>query len=95
MTEAEALDLLSDRDGEVRREAANNIGEVPGRNARTFALITSMLAKDKEIEAAGDRFARPISSRSCLNFVEDDVVDALISAVRDSYLRASRIAITG
>ena len=89
LTEAEALDLLSDRDPEVRRDAANNIGEVLGKNARTFALITNTLAKDKEIEDRWRRFARPISSRNLSNFVEDDVVDALISAVRDSYPRLS------
>src|SRR5215472_9862880 len=43
LTEAEALDLLSDRDPAVRREAALIIGEVLGRNARTFALITNTL----------------------------------------------------
>jgi len=89
LTEAEALDLLSDRDPEVRREAANNVGEVLGKNARTFALITNTLAKDKEIEDRWRRFARPISSRNLSNFVEDEVVDALVSAVRDSYPRLS------
>jgi oligoendopeptidase F len=89
LTEAEALDLLSDRDPEVRREAANNIGEVLGRNARIFGLITNTLAKDKEIEDSWRRFARPISSRNLANFVEDEVVDALISAVRESYPRLS------
>ncbi len=85
LTEAEALDLLSDRDPEVRREAAHSVGEVLGRNARIFALITNTLAKDKEIEDRWRRFARPISSRNLANFVEDEVVDALIAAVRDSY----------
>jgi oligoendopeptidase F len=89
LTEAEALDLLSDRDGEVRREAANSIGDVLGKNARTFALVTNTLAKDKEIEDRWRRFARPISSRNLANFVEDEVVDALIAAVRDSYPRLS------
>jgi oligoendopeptidase F len=87
LTEAEALDLLSDRDSEIRREAALVIGEVLGKNARTFALITNTLAKDKEIEDRWRGFARPISSRNLANFVEDDVVDALIAAVRDSYPR--------
>src|SRR5439155_3873344 len=41
LTEAEALDLLSDRDPDIRREAALGIGEVLGKNARTFALITN------------------------------------------------------
>jgi oligoendopeptidase F len=87
LTEAEALDLLSDRDPEIRREAALVIGDVLGKNARTFALITNTLAKDKEIEDRWRGFARPISSRNLANFVEDDVVDALIAAVRDSYPR--------
>jgi oligoendopeptidase F len=89
LTEAEALDLLSDRDPEVRREAALVIGDVLGKNARTFALITNTLAKDKEIEDRRRRFARPISSRNLANFVEDDVVDALITAVREAHPRLS------
>jgi oligoendopeptidase F len=89
LTEPEALDLLSDKDPEIRREAAQTIGEVLGRNTRTFALITNTLAKDKEIEDRWRRFPRPISSRNLANFVEDEVVDALIAAVRDSYPRLS------
>jgi oligoendopeptidase F len=85
LTEAEAFDLLSDRDPEVRREAALVIGDVLGRNAWTFALITNTLAKDKEIEDRWRRFVRPISSRNLANFVEDEVVDALITAVREAY----------
>jgi oligoendopeptidase F len=85
LTEAEALDLLSERDPEIRREAALVIGEILGKNARTFALITNTLAKDKEIEDRWRGFPRPISSRNLANFVEDDVVDALIAAVRESY----------
>ena len=87
LTDAEAFDLLSDRDPEIRREAALVIGDVLRKHARTFALITNTLAKDKEIEDRWRRFARPISSRNLSNFVEDDVVDALIAAVRDSYPR--------
>jgi oligoendopeptidase F len=89
LTEAEVLDLLSDGNPEIRREAALTIGEVLGQNARTFALITNTLAKDKEIEDRWRRFPRPISSRNLANFVEDEVVDALITAVRDSYPRLS------
>jgi oligoendopeptidase F len=89
LTETEVLDLLSDRDPEIRREAANTIGAVLGKNARTFALITNTLAKDKEIDDRWRRFPRPISSRNLSNYVEDEVVDALIAAVRDSYPRLS------
>jgi oligoendopeptidase F len=87
LTEPEAMNLLSDRDGEVRREAALAIGEVLARHARGFALITNTLAKDKEIEDRWRHFRRPISSRNLSNFVEDEVVDALIAAVRASYQR--------
>ena len=89
LTEPEALDLLSDRDPEVRREAGLVIGEVLGKHTRTFGLITNTLAKDKEIEDRWRRFPRPISSRNLANFVEDEVVDALIASVRDNYPRLS------
>ncbi len=85
LTEPEAMHLLSDPDGAVRREAALSIGEVLGRNGRLFALITNTLAKDKEIEDRWRHFPRPISARNLSNFVEDEVVEALISAVRASY----------
>ena len=89
LTESEALDLLSDGDPDVRHEAAVSIGEVLGKNTRTFALITNTLAKDKEIEDRWRHFPRPISSRNLANFVEDEVVDALIAAIRTSYPRLS------
>src|SRR5499427_1406413 len=89
LTEPEALDLLSNKNPEVRREAAETVGEVLGKNTRVFALITNTLAKDKEIEDRWRQFSRPISSRNLANFVEDEVVDALIAAVRDSYPRLS------
>ena len=95
LTEAEAMHLLSDPDGAVRREAALSIGEVLGKNGRVFALITNTLAKDKEIEDRWRKFPRPISSRNLSNFVEDEVVDALIAAVRASYPKTCRTAITG
>ena len=85
LTEPEALDLLANPDPEIRREAALAVGEVLGRHERVFALITNTLAKDKEIEDRWRGFARPISSRNLANFVEDEVVDALIAAVRGSY----------
>jgi len=85
LTEAAAMHLLSSPNAAVRKEAALAIGAVLGRNARTFALITNTLAKDKEIEDRWRRFARPISARNLSNFVEDEVVDALIAAVRAGY----------
>jgi oligoendopeptidase F len=89
LAEPEAMHLMSDPDGDVRREAALSIGDVLARNGRTFALITNTLAKDKEVEDRWRHFARPISSRNLSNYVEDDVVDALIAAVRASYPQLS------
>src|SRR6185437_9686109 len=85
LTEAEAMHLLSSPDGAARKEAALSIGAVLGKNARVFALVTNTLAKDKEIEDRWRAFPRPISARNLSNYVEDDVVDALIAAVRASY----------
>jgi oligoendopeptidase F len=85
LTSAEVLHLLSEHDGAVREKAAKVLGDVLGKNVRAFALITNTLAKDKEIEDRWRGFKRPISSRNLSNYVEDEVVDALISAVRASY----------
>ena len=85
MTSAEVFNLLSDKDGAVRKAAAKSIGAVLGDNARVFTLITNTLAKDKEIEDKWRHFARPVSSRNLSNFVEDEVVDALVAAVKAMY----------
>jgi oligoendopeptidase F len=87
LTSAEVLNKLSDRDGAVRKAAAKSVGQVLGDNQRIFALITNTLAKDKEIEDDWRGFARPVSARNLANYVEDEVVDALVQAVRDSFPR--------
>jgi oligoendopeptidase F len=89
LTSAEVLNKLSDRDGAVRKAAAKSVGQVLGDNQRVFALITNTLAKDKEIEDDWRGFARPVSARNLANYVEDEVVDALVQAVRDSFPRLS------
>ena len=87
LTSAEALHLLADHDGAVRARAAKALAEVLGANARTFALILNTLIKDKAIEDDWRGFARPISSRNLSNHVEDAVVEALITAVKQAYPR--------
>jgi oligoendopeptidase F len=89
LTSAEALHLLSDRDPTVRRDAAKAVGKVFGDNVRTFALITNTLAKDKEIDDKWRHYPRPISARNLSNRVEDEVVEALISSVREAFPRLS------
>jgi len=88
-TLAEALNRLSHRSAATRRAAAAAIGKVLGRHGRTFALITNTLAKDKEVEDRWRGFEGPASARNLSNYVEDQVVDALVGAVKRAYPRLS------
>jgi len=89
LTSQEILDKLSDRDRTVRETAARSFSKVLNDNRRTFALVTNVLAKDKAIEDAWRQFPRPVSSRNLANYVEDEVVDALVTAVTESFPRLS------
>ena len=84
LSSAEVLDLMMDAKASVRRKAAKAFGGVLGENVRLFSLITNTLAKDKEIEDRWRGHQRPISRRNLVNQVEDEVVDALIAAVKAS-----------
>jgi len=89
LTVSAALNKLSDRDRAIRADAAASIGEVFGRNVRLFSLVTNTLAKDKEIIDTWRHYPRPTSSRNRANMVEDEVVDALSTAVSADYGRLS------
>jgi len=82
---AEVLDLLSDKDSHKRQIAGEEIGRVLKTNIQSFALITNTLAKDKEIEDRWRGFKSPLTSRNVSNRVEDQVVNSLIEAVKNSY----------
>jgi oligoendopeptidase F len=89
LTVSAALNRLSDRDRSVRAAAAKGVSEAFGSRIRLFSLITNTLAKDKEILDDWRHYPRPGSSRNRANMVEDEVVDALVTAVRDSFPRLS------
>jgi oligoendopeptidase F len=89
LTVSAALNKLSDRDRSVREAAAQGVSTAFGERVRLFALITNTLAKDKEIIDTWRRYPRPASARNRANMVEDEVVDALVSAVRESFPRLS------
>jgi oligoendopeptidase F len=89
LTNAEIFDLMSSKDRDVRERAATSISGVYEKNIRLFARITNTLVKDKAIEDGWRNLARPISGRNLANQVEDEVVDALIGAVRAAYPRLS------
>lgn len=85
MTLTGALNRLSDQSPERRRAAAKGIGAALGEKAQLTTLITNVLAKDKSVEDDWRKFARPVSSRNLANLVEDEVVDALVSAAKGAF----------
>ena len=87
LTVSAALNKLSDADRSVREAAGHAIGKAFGDNVRLFSLITNTLAKDKEIIDTWRHYPRPGSFRNRANMVEDEVVDALVAAVRADYPR--------
>jgi oligoendopeptidase F len=89
LTVSAALNRLSDRDRAVRAAAAEGVSAAFGERERLFTLITNTLAKDKEIEDTWRHYPRPGSYRNRSNMVEDEVVDALVSAVTSNYGRLS------
>ena len=89
LTSTEALNLMVDKDGDVRRDAAQGFGRALAGEVRTFALITNTLIKDKEIDDRWRKYPRSISARNLANRVEDEVVDALVAAVRQAYPKLS------
>jgi oligoendopeptidase F len=87
VTVSAALNKLSDRDRGVREAAGRAIGEAFASRLKLFALVTNVLAKDKEIIDTWRHYPRPASYRNRANMVEDEVVDALVSAVQTDYPR--------
>jgi oligoendopeptidase F len=73
----------------VREKAAKAFGAGLAANLRIFTLISNTLAKDKEISDRWRGFRDVADARHLANRVEREVVDALVSAVRDAYPRLS------
>jgi oligoendopeptidase F len=85
----QTLSLMQDANGAKRRAASEALARTFKANLRTFALITNTLAKDKEISDRWRGFKDIADARHLSNRVEPEVVDALVSAVRDAYPRLS------
>ena len=85
LTQSDVLNLLSDKDAKKRKTAAYAFGKTLSENIRLLALITNTLAKDKEIDDRWRKYSAPVSSRNLANQVEDEVVDALVSSVSQSF----------
>ena len=83
------LNLLQDADGKKRKAAARALAKTFKQHLRPFALITNTLAKDKEISDRWRGFNDVADARHLANRVEPEVVEALVSAVRDAYPKLS------
>jgi oligoendopeptidase F len=84
-----ALERLSAPDRSTRRAAGEAIGAAFNERSRLFSLITNTKAKDKEIIDRWRKYPRPGSYRNRSNMVEDEVVDALVTAVVNACPRLS------
>jgi oligoendopeptidase F len=83
------LNLMQDANAATRQAAAQALAKTFKEHLRTFALITNVLAKDKEISDRWRGFADVADARHLSNRVEREVVDALVEAVRAAYPRLS------
>jgi oligoendopeptidase F len=81
------LNLMQSGDPEIRAKGAKAISEKLSANARLFTLITNTLAKDGEISSRWRGFKDVADGRHLSNRVEREVVEAMVSAVRDAYPR--------
>ncbi len=89
LTVNSALEKLSSPDRMTRQSAGEAIGVAFNERLRLFSLITNTKAKDKEIVDRWQNYPRPGSYRNRSNMVEDEVVDALVTAVVAAYPRLS------
>jgi oligoendopeptidase F len=83
------LNLLQHPDEKMRKAASQALARTFTENLQTFALITNVLAKDKEISDRWRGFADVADARHLSNRVEPEVVAALVEAVRSAYPRLS------
>lgn len=85
----QTLNLLQEADPAIREKAAKALVETFSKNLRIFTLITNTLTKDKEISDRWRGFEDIADSRHLANRVEREVVDALMTSVKNAYPRLS------
>ena len=89
LTLSAALNKLSAPERAVREAAGKAVGAAMARHEKLFSLVTNTLAKDKQIDDEWRHYPAPTSFRNRANMVEDEVVQALVRAVKSSYGRLS------
>jgi oligoendopeptidase F len=85
LTLPEALNRLSDPDGERRRAAAEALAAALEARSSTLALSLNTLAFEKQVEDRWRRYPTPAASRHIANEVDAEAVDALEAAVVEAY----------
>jgi oligoendopeptidase F len=89
LNSSEIFNLLSSKESKTRKKSSKIIGQTLGKNIRLLSYITNILAKDKNINDNLRNFKLPISSRNLSNFIEDEIVDNLVSVVKENYSNIS------
>lgn len=89
VTLAKITNELSSNDEKLRRKAGKVLGDELGKRAKEMALVTNVLAKDKQIDDEMRGFKRPIDSMNLANLLEGEVVDNLIKTVRKNFNKTS------
>jgi oligoendopeptidase F len=84
-TLADILNNLSSSDASVRKKAAHDLSQGLQEKMPILSLVTNTLAKDKAINDTWRKYPSPTTSRHLSNQVEEDVVEALASAVKNNY----------
>ncbi len=85
LSSAEIFDLLSSSNAATRKKAAQTIEKTLKENARIFAFITNTLAKDKAVEDKIRDYPHSLKARNISNLIEDEVVESLVSTVKENY----------
>jgi len=89
LTETEVFHLMISRDEKKRKAGYDAVADVFGDHIGTFGFIYNTIVKDKEVDDRQRKFTSPMAARNLDNQVEDEVVAALVSAVRKSYPKLS------
>jgi oligoendopeptidase F len=85
LTLAEALNRLSDPDGERRRQAAEGLAQALEERTPIFSLALNTLAFEKQVEDRWRKYPSPAASRHLANEVDAEAVEALVEAVVEKY----------
>jgi oligoendopeptidase F len=90
MTKEQILNVIhTSPDKEKRHQAYAEFNRVLGEHKKTFSLITNTLA---DLKAKADEwrgFENPEDSRHLANRIDGETVEAMTTAVRDSYARTA------